>query len=322
MNTNTTTNESTDASPEPRSSRRNLLRLAGAAAVGGAATALIGGGSAEAASVAWMTEVNTNTTVTTSLTSSAIASLSVSNTSTSSAGTALFGAAKAHGTGVRGYVDASAEADAYGVWGEVGATKGYGVVATGGSSQLRLSPKFSQGTPVTNTGLHGALHANATGLFYCLTGDATSGDTWTTLADSASSGVLHAVGPWRVYDSRKAAPGPQGPLTSGNMRAISVKDARDVNTGAVTVPDVVWAGAKAIAYNVTVVNTVGSNGFLAINMGDNTTVTASAINWSAPNLTLANASLVRLNNSREIMVICGGSSTSCHFIIDVVGFYR
>lgn len=316
-----TTTTTTDAAPaEVRSSRRNLLRLAGAAAVGGAATTLLASGSADAASVAWMTEVNTNTTVVTTLSSSASRSLVVNNTN--GTGEAVLGVAKTNGTGVRGAVDASAGPDAYGVWGDVLSNVGFGVVASGGSSQLRLLPNAGFGLPVTSTDKRGALHVNATGLFFCATGDAANGDTWTTLADSASSGVLHAVGPWRVYDSRKAAPGPQGPLTSGNMRAISVKDARDVNTGAVTVPDVVWAGAKAIAYNVTVVNTVGSNGFLAINMGDNTTVTASAINWSAPNLTLANASLVRLNNSREIMVICGGSSTSCHFIIDVVGFYR
>lgn len=320
MNENTTTNESTDASVEPRSSRRNLLRLAGAAAVGGAATTLLASGSADAASVAWMTEVNTNTTAVTTLTSSASRGLFVKNTNPS--GEAVLAIATSNGTGVHGAVDASAGPAAYGVWGDVAADVGYGVVASGGSSQLLLDPNAGTGLPLTSTGNRGSLHVNATGLFFSVAGDATNGDTWTTLADSASSGVLHAVGPWRVYDSRKAAPGPQGPLTSGNMRAISVKDARDVNTGAVTVGDVVWAGAKAIAYNVTVVNTVGSNGFLAINMGDNTTVTASAINWSASNLTLANASLVRLNNSREIMVICGGSSTSCHFIIDVVGFYR
>ena len=320
MNASTTTNESTDATVEPRSSRRNLLRLAGAAAVGGAATTLLASGSADAASVAWMTEVNTNTSVTTSLTSAAGRTLAIYNSH--STGDAVYGSAKKDGTGVHGYVDATATSSAFGVFGEVSGSNGFGVVAAGGSSQLWLAPNNGAELPVTSTGMRGMLRVNETGLYFGATGDSVNGDTWTTLADSASSGVLHAVGPWRVYDSRKAAPGPQGPLASGSMRAISVKDARDVNTGAVTVADVVWAGAKAIAYNVTVVNTVGSNGFLAINMGDNTTVTASAINWSAPNLTLANASLVRLNNSRQIMVICGGSSTSCHFIIDVVGFYR
>ena len=309
------------STPEPthtetRSSRRNLLRLAGAAAVGGAATAVIGGGSADAVSSAWMTEASTTTSVTTSLTSGALGSLSIYNTNTG--GQAVLGSAKNDGTGVHGYVDASAGPAASGVLGEVNANNGFGVVASGGSSQLLLSAKPTSGTPVTSSGQRGAIHANSTGLYYCVTGSTLFGDTWRTLADSSSAGVFHVVGPWRVYDSRRAAPGPQSPLTAGEFRNVSVADARDPGTGAVTHADVVPAGATAIAYNVTVVNTTGTNGFLAINPGANATVSASAINWSAPNLTLANASVVGLNN-RLITVICGGTATSCDFIVDVVG---
>lgn len=34
------------------------------------------------------------------------------------------------------------------------------------------------------------------------------------------------------------------------------------------------------------------------------------------------ASVVSVNAGRLITVICGGTSTSCHFIVDVVGYYR
>ncbi|MEQ1699285.1 MAG: hypothetical protein ABMA25_04200 [Ilumatobacteraceae bacterium] len=120
----------------------------------------------------------------------------------------------------------------------------------------------------------------------------------------------------RAYDSRKPS---ANPLATGQSRTVSVATKYDINGNSLGA--LVPVGATAIAFNLTVVNTVGSNGYLAINEGGNTTVSASIINWSAAGLTLANSSLVQLNANREITVICGGTATSCNFIIDVVGYY-
>lgn len=303
-----------------RSSRRGLLRLAGAAAVGGAAAALAGGRPAEAASTTLMTEVNNNTGATTSITATASTALGAYNLTTTGQG--LYATAKVNGTGVHGFVDNTADTLAYGVWGEIETTKGYALVGTGGAAQLLLEPNFVGGIPAT-AGVHaGSLRANFTGLYYCLVSDSGSGDTWRSLVDAESAGAYHAITPARVYDSRRAIPGPQSVLASGVSRTISVADGRNISTGAVTNVSVVPSGATAIAYNLTIVNTVGSNGYLAVNEGGNATVSASIINWSAAGLTLANSSVGKLNGSRQITVVCGGTATSCHFIVDVVGYYR
>ena len=131
-----------------------------------------------------------------------------------------------------------------------------------------------------------------------------------------------AISPARVYDSRKTNPGPQSILSTGNSRTISVANQYDVNTAALVTADVVPAGATAIAYNLTVVNTSAAVGFLTVNAGGNTVVAASSINWSGSGATLANASVVKLNANREVTVICGGTNASTNFIVDVVGYYQ
>ena len=122
-----------------------------------------------------------------------------------------------------------------------------------------------------------------------------------------------------MYDSRK--PAPASPLATGANRLVIVANKIDAN-GAVAVANVVPSFANAIAYNLTVVNTVGSNGYLAVNPGGVTAVSASAINWNASGQTMANASVVQVNASRQVTVVCGGTGTSTNFIIDVVGYYR
>ena len=124
--------------------------------------------------------------------------------------------------------------------------------------------------------------------------------------------------PTRVYDSREAEPAP-GALSTGQTRTISVADGRAISGGAVTVPNLVPPGATAIAYNFTVTNTAGA-GFLTLNPGGNTTVTSSAINWSAAGQILTTGGLVSINPNREVTVIAGGPG-STDFLLDVVGYY-
>lgn len=134
----------------------------------------------------------------------------------------------------------------------------------------------------------------------------------------ASAGALHPVTPTRVYDSRMAG-GVAGRLEPGQARVVSVADGRDVVTGAVTVPGLVPDGATAIMYNLTVDQTVGP-GYLQVTPGDETAVTASTINWTQSDTSLANSSMVGISADRRVRVYCAPSA-STHFIIDVLGYY-
>jgi hypothetical protein len=137
-------------------------------------------------------------------------------------------------------------------------------------------------------------------------------------APPTTAAALHPVPPTRVYDSREAEPEP-GALGTGQTRTIGVADGRAISGGAVTAPNLVPSGAAAIAYNFTVTNTVGA-GFLTLNPGGVTTVTSSAINWSASGQILTTGSLVSINANREVTVIAGGPG-STDFLLDVVGYY-
>jgi hypothetical protein len=129
-----------------------------------------------------------------------------------------------------------------------------------------------------------------------------------------------AIAPKRVYDSRlNMAPDPNGPLAIGSNRTVSVANGRN-SAGVVDLPDVVPANATAIAYTLTVTGTAGA-GFLTVNPGGDTTISASAINWSAPGESLANTGVVKLGPNRTITIIAGGVSGSTQVLIDVVGAY-
>lgn len=301
---------------EGRTNRRGALRLAGAAAVGGAA-ALLGSQPAAALTGAMQFGASNNAGNTqTSLASTATNTLSISSVGGKGVNALSTGA----GTGVLGRVD-DPVANGFGVWGMALGTLGHGVVAEGGQAQLYLAPGVGVGP--SKASLHSAgeiAYDDTTDAFWACVTPGTPG-TWRKLASAATAGSFHAISPARVYDSRKPNPGPQAVLATGANRTISVADGRDTGTGGINATNVVRTGATAVAYNLTVVNTVGTNGFLAVNEGGNTTVAASIINWSASGLALANSSVVKLDTSRQITVICGGTDTSCNFIVDVVGYY-
>ena len=63
-----------------------------------------------------------------------------------------------------------------------------------------------------------------------------------------------------------------------------------------------------------------SSGFLAVNPGTNTTVSASSINWYTDGQVVACASEVGVDDGRQITLIAGGAG-STDFLIDVVGYY-
>jgi len=117
--------------------RRGMLRLAGAAA-GGAVAVLTGHGEA-AAGTGPMQFGATNDAGASETTLTSSSSSSTLRVACSSAnGTGMRGDGVSDGTGVYGLVT-SPTTYAYGVWGRSAGTQGYGVVAEGGTAQLRLA---------------------------------------------------------------------------------------------------------------------------------------------------------------------------------------
>jgi hypothetical protein len=189
-------------------------------------------------------------------------------------------------------------------------------------------PTLGAGTPKTvpptRTDAHerGEIDTDASGdLWYCVAGG-TPG-TWRKLSGAATAGTFHAITPTRVYDSRRPDPAP-GTLSSGSSRTIGVKDGRNIDTGAVdpTKLNIVPAGATAIACNITAVNTAGASGFLTVNPGGVTTVSAASVNWSGTQV-VNNGIVAAINPANlQVTVVCGGTGASCNFVLDVTGFWR
>lgn len=126
-----------------------------------------------------------------------------------------------------------------------------------------------------------------------------------TATATPQGAVFTAIDPARAYDSRLTG----GPLASGQSRQVNV-------TGGGVVP--IPADAVAVAYNLTVVNTVGT-GFLAVAPGGQPMPATSTINWAAPGQILANGFNVGIT-ANTIGVFAGGGG-STQFIVDIVGYF-
>lgn len=125
------------------------------------------------------------------------------------------------------------------------------------------------------------------------------------------------IDPKRVYDSRYIAP--LGPLATTTNRVVSVANSYLPDTATLDITNLVPVGAKAISYNLTIANTVGS-GFLSVAPGDAAALGASSINWFQSGMVLANGLIVKLDSNRQIKVFAGGPG-STDFIIDILGYF-
>ena len=322
--------------PATAISRRHALRSAGVVAAGalaGGIATIASAGPAAAASGNFTGDpaVTADATtgagvVATSVSGSAIAALTSSQVDAAVTGTnpnwfgvagtgtiGVVGTATSAGTtGVRGVADSTSSGSGGSFSGPVGATITGSIITT----QLGLS---ASGPPpsINRTYSQGALVVdNAGALWYCVT-SGTPG-TWRQLSGSTTAGAYHPVTPGRVYDSRCAQPSP-GPIASGGIRLLSVAAQRNITTGAVTNASFIPANATAVFANVAVVNTVDA-GYLTINPGGVTTVSASTINWGTSNQTQSNGVSLTLDNARQVTVIAGGPG-STDFLIDVFGYW-
>jgi hypothetical protein len=141
---------------------------------------------------------------------------------------------------------------------------------------------------------------------------------WRKLAGPDTAGAFHPVTPTRVYDSRANQPH-EGSIKTGEPRTISVADGRHTISGAVIHPDLVPAGATAVACNVTVTNTFG-HGFAVVNPGENDAVGASTINWQ-PGQVLANSIIVGIDDARRVTLVVGAGAIA-DIVVDVSGYFR
>ncbi|MDO8362613.1 MAG: hypothetical protein Q7V88_06935 [Actinomycetota bacterium] len=344
---------------EPKvAGRRDLLRLAGAAAAGMVATTIVAGGQAHAADGNSLVIGQSNAgTALTELTGSALrvstsgavpAIEAVGNQAgviglkgSSNGGAGVQGVAGVapvsviSGTGVDGQGSAAGvvgySPSGTGVTGFSDASSGVEAISTtstdlrcSGTGRLWLIEHTTEGPPTAGTYVAGEVIRDAAGSFWvCVAGDDTDVGTWRKIGGASTAGALHAISPARVYDSRKTmTPMANGVLGTGASRLITVKDQRDPDTGAVTTVDVVPAGATAVMFNMTVAATAGASGNLAINPGTDAVAHASHINWFGAGQAHANAGMIGLDASRQVTVICGGpAGAGTHFIIDITGYY-
>jgi len=199
------------------------------------------------------------------------------------------------------------------------ASQGVGAIMRGGSANARL-PRMGRPRPTGGSG--GELVHDSFGQlwFNVQQPDALTPD-WRLLASPKSAGGFTAISPTRVYDSRRGT-APIGVLTPGQSRTIDARQPRDVTTGLELPVAPLFSLAQAVAITVTVVSTTG-NGWLTVNVGGDTAIKGSSVNWSSTGQVLANSTTSPVNYLGQLTVVCGGSaSASTHFLVDVIGYYQ
>ena len=325
---------------QPVTSRRNVLKLVGAAAAGSAAALAVRAGTVAAADGAPIQIGNENVYDNDSRDTTVLrypnllgpqvgpstANLFLVRDDPSSNDTS-FSASPTYPAAIGGY---AFRAVPNGLYGYTQGT-GYGVVARGAGSasiglyaigaKANLQLRAEGEVPSKRVDAHsiGEITMDVNNDVWICIAAGTPG-TWRKLSGPASAGAFHALAPSRVYDSRVAQPA-IGSLSTGQSRLISVASKRDTATGAVTQADIVPVGATAIAVNVTVVNT-SAGGFVTVNPGGTTSVEGATVNWSASGQILNNGVIVKLDGSRQVTAVVGGTSTTkTDIVLDVTGYF-
>ncbi|MFN3256702.1 MAG: hypothetical protein ACE37B_13505 [Ilumatobacter sp.] len=180
-----------------------------------------------------------------------------------------------------------------------------------GSGIIRISATVTPAIAATTTGSAGSIARSTDGtLWYCY-----EPDKWQRIGGAATAGGFTAVTPFRVYDSRQET---DGRFAGGTNRTISVADSKDVDTYATVTANAVPAGATAVTANVVAIGTT-TTGFLSINPGGITAISAATVNWG-PGLNIGNAGTFALNAARELEAVFGPGG-GAHMTIDITGYY-
>ncbi len=310
-----------------RASRRNMLKLAGAAVVGTAAavaTNALPAAAADGSSILLGQDGTANNTYTTPTginftganTDGVLFKVQDGTTWTASSATypsALAGYASISGSarnGIYGYTQ----------WADHAGIVGYGSFGTAGSlggrfagARAAINLVSSGATPAVVATAHkvGDIIRTDDGSAWYVTADGTPG-TLRKLAGPTSAGTLHLLAtPVRVYDSRVGevpATAPKTPL-SGATRTI------DCTLNSSGVP----AGAAGLVLNVTALS-LSAVGYLSVSPGATGFSGTSTLNWNAVSAVVANSVTVGAGAGATIDVTVGGGGNT-NFIVDVFGFY-
>jgi hypothetical protein len=214
------------------------------------------------------------------------------------------------GLAVRG--DAGTSFSGFGVVAEASREGSTSFVGKTARAQLFLRPDGNLPSTSAISHVPGEIVADeiTDSLWYCT--EAGTPGTWRKLSGPGAAGAVHVLNPTRVYDSRFV----DGPTANNASRVVSVADAIDISTGAISQADLVPEGATGVMFNIAVVNTVGV-GFLSVTPGDATGFDAASINWFGSGQILNNGSMSSLDANQQLKV---WSRSSTNFVIDITGY--
>jgi len=229
------------------------------------------------------------------------------NNNFANAGTAFIGIANSGGPQGIGVIGWSKQPLGTGVVGFTGNAGAYGGEFFGGLAEVRLRPGGAAPITLTNAHKAGELYADETATIWLCVADGTPG-TWRELAGPTSSGAFHAISPKRVYDSRTGT----GKLMPGEDRTISVATSNGV--------EAIPTGATAVAITLTVTDTEGNGGFVAVRPTGTPYEGTSSINWFGPGQNLATTVISALGGDRQLNLWGGVAPT--HVVVDVTGYHR
>lgn len=308
-----------------RTGRREVLRQAGAAAVGvaaGSAAAIVVGPASPAAAATGTFSGNPGVDASgvsgygvnaTSDTTSAIHAVTDTSAATIDATNKSGNAVDATGL----VAGVHAIGNTHGVRAE---SIGYALMANGLASakaQVYLTstvlPGLEDPTTRTDSHLAGELYYDRfKNLWFCVTSGIPG--TWRKIAGPSTAGALTVLPtPVRVYDSRPAFPpaiGTKSPLVASTARACDLK----ANSSGVP------AGATAALVSLTATGTTGAfGGFLSIYRNGIAWPGTSSLNWSGPGQTTAVTTLTAVD-SASLCALYANVATDV--IVDVLAYYR
>jgi hypothetical protein len=231
-------------------------------------------------------------------------------------GTGVTGTGTSTGVAGGGPTGVRGTGTAIGVAGVSTTAGGVGLAGLGTRAALAISSGVGTQPPTrSDSHVAGEIDIDANGTTWLCVADGLPG-TWRKLGGTNTAGALHAIDPVRAFDSRWAG-GTR--LSNGLNKVVSVADGHDSN-GVVNSPNVVPVGATAISYVLTVTKTTGS-GYLSATPGGSTSSTSSSINWFGENQDIANGLIVALDANRQIKVF-GGGGGSTDYVVDITGYFR
>lgn len=157
-------------------------------------------------------------------------------------------------------------------------------------------------TPVPDAGRRRLLTGGALAAGALAGGLAAAGPA--SAQEGATQGLVPYAEPFRTYDSREDD---DGPIESGETYVIDLSE----------VPD----GALAVLANLTIVDTVGPDGYLTVYGQGRARPGVSTINWYTDGQILANMIVVATGETDNDLLVYNGGAGSTDFIVDVYGYF-